>query len=32
MEFNTDRNTEAVENIAAEENDVGKRHEIYLGA
>ena len=32
MEFNTDRNTEEVENIAAAENDVGKRLDIYLAA
>lgn len=32
MEFNTDRNTEEVENIAAAENDVGQRLDIYLAA
>ena len=32
MEFKTDRNTEEVENIAAAENDVGQRLDIYLAA
>ena len=32
MEFNTDRNTEEVENIAAAENDVAQRLDIYLAA
>ena len=30
MEFNTDRNTEEVENIAAADNDVGKRLDLRL--
>ena len=32
MEFNTDRNTEEIETIAAAENDVGQRIDVYLAA